>query len=258
MSDSRGGRPAVLVTGGARRIGAEISRAFAASGWDVAVHYRNSRDEAEAMCAELAGAGVRAVALKADLDDAEAGPALVDAAWAAFGRLDCLVNNASTFEYDNPARIDAARWASMSTGNFLSPSLMMSRFAEREANWRRSVINLLDQKVDNLNPDFFSYTATKIALKAATEMFAQHYDPDAIRFYGLAPGLARPSWDQSEEEFERSSCVNPLACTPRVEDIARAAVFLAGSDVASGHTMFVDCGQRLIPLERDVMFKIRE
>lgn len=250
--------PIALVTGGARRLGREIALALARAGWDVAVHYHGSRIEAEQTATEIRALGRRSAIFIADLADAAQTRGLLDEVFDRFGPVTCLVNNASRFEFDDPASFEAATLARHVAPNLAAPLLLArrlhERLADREAPERRGVVvNLLDQKVDNLNPDYFSYTLTKVGLLAATRMLAMTFAP-TLRVVGVSPGITLESGGQSAENFAQAHRRTPLGHSSTPQDICRAVVFLADSPAITGINLVVDGGQHLLPLPRDVMF----
>ncbi|TPG18707.1 SDR family oxidoreductase [Sphingomonas koreensis] len=252
-----GGRT-VLVTGGARRIGAAIARGLAAAGHAVVIHHHESQDEADALVAELVAGGGCAAAVSADLADQAATAGLIAAAGAAIGgTIDGLVNNASQFEFDRPPIDDLARLARLTTVNLGAPVLLASALSAQPGLSDGAVVNLLDQKIANLNPDFFSYTCTKIALAGATEMLAQALAPK-VRVNAVAPGLTLPSGDQSDAEFAAVARENLLQRPVDIVEIARAVDYLLTSPSITGQTLFVDCGQRFLKRDGDVMFETRQ
>jgi NAD(P)-dependent dehydrogenase (short-subunit alcohol dehydrogenase family) len=246
-------RRTVLVTGGARRVGAAIVRHLAGQGHRVVIHYGSSREEAEALAGEVDG-----VAIAADLADHAAVAALIDTAAARAGaRIDGLVNSASLFEFDRPPLDDWALLERLAPVNLGAPVLLASALARQPGLANGAVVNLLDQKVANLNPDFFSYTCTKVALAGATEMLARALAP-AVRVNAVAPGLTLPSGDQTRAEFEAVARENLLRRPVDIDEIGRAVAFLLTARSVTGHTLFVDCGQRFLPRGGDVMFETRE
>jgi NAD(P)-dependent dehydrogenase (short-subunit alcohol dehydrogenase family) len=247
-------RPAVLVTGGAKRIGAAIARRFAAAGWHVVVHHRSSAAAAEALAATLPSAETLAFDLA---DDAAA----VAAVTALAGRLPawrCLVNSASVFDYDGVTALDPATNRSAMQINALAPARLAQAFlAHATGTSVRCVINVTDMKIENTNPDFFSYTMSKHALAATIGMLAKGHGADSARIYGLAPGAVLASHDQREEETEISHRLNLLQRKTGADEIAEAALFLAGGALASGQTLFIDSGQHLLDQPRDVIWLAR-
>ncbi|VCU68064.1 General stress protein 39 [Pigmentiphaga humi] len=256
MSDARPAsiRPVVLVTGAARRIGREIALAFARAGWDVAVHYSTSRDAAQETREALQALGARAELFACDLADPAAAETLVPAVQAAFGQVDALVNNASTFEYDDVASFGPAMLQAHFLPNLVAPVILARALAadvaRRGAPARGAVVNLLDQKLWNYNPDFFSYTLSKAGLEAATTMLAQALAP-AVRVVGVAPGLTMISHLQTPQQFAQTHAMAPLGHASRPEDIAQAVLFAAQNASITGTTLLVDGGQHLVGFDRD-------
>jgi len=248
-------RPVVLVTGAARRLGREIALDLAAHGFDVAVHYRGSRDDAETTVAQAREAGAQAASFAADLADEPACRALVPAVLAHFKRLDAVVNNASTFQYDNAERFSYAamdlHWRANTGPAVLLAQALHAHLLARQGTG--CVVNLLDQKLFNPNPDYFSYTLSKAALQAATVMLAQALAP-ALRVCGVAPGVTLLSGEMSGDEFAQAHRLTPLNRSSTPADIARSVRFLIESPAITGTTLVVDGGQHLQTQPRDVMF----
>lgn len=246
-----------LVTGAGRRLGRAIALGLARAGWDVAVHYRHSEAEANAVVAAIVALGRRAVALSCDLADEDAARQLLPRAAAALGTIRCVVNNASLFDYDSAADFTGARLAAHMQANVAAPIVLAQALhaglAGADAGEPGVVVNLLDQKLYNLNPDFLSYTLSKAALQAATTMLAQQLAP-RVRVVGVAPGITLVSGDQSEAGFARAHRQTPLGRSSTPEDIADSVVYAAGARALTGTTLLVDGGQHLMPLARDVMF----
>jgi NAD(P)-dependent dehydrogenase (short-subunit alcohol dehydrogenase family) len=244
----------VLVTGGAKRIGQSICMAFAKAGWNVAVHYGTSREAALATVATLQQAGVQAAALQADLADAAQTAALAGQAAHALGRLDAVVNNASLFELDVAADFSYDKLIAHMRPNLAAPIVLARELYRLLAHDAQGVvINLLDQKLYNYNPDFLSYTLSKAGLQAATTMLAQALAPK-VRVVGVAPGITLVSGDQTQSGFDAAHTATPLGKSSTPEDVARTCVFAAQSPAITGTTIVVDGGQHLVPLQRDVMF----
>jgi NAD(P)-dependent dehydrogenase (short-subunit alcohol dehydrogenase family) len=248
-------RPAVLVTGAARRIGAAIARSFGQAGWHVVIHHKDSHDEAEALAAELPSAET----VQCDLADIEAAAAMVDALAARLDDWRVLVNCAAVFHEDTVRLLDPVVFAEAVTVNAAAPARMAQVFLTRaKARGGRRVIDLTDMKIANPNPDFFSYTMAKHALAATVRMMALAQEDAADRIYGLAPGAILASHDQTEEETEVSHRLNLLARKTGVRELADAALFLAAGWLASGETLFVDSGQHMLSQPRDVLYLARQ
>lgn len=248
-------RPAVLVTGGAKRIGAAIARRFSEAGWHVVIHYGASKREAEALASELPSTEV----ISCDLADGDAAAAMIE---QLAGRLDdwrVLVNCASVFAMDNVTALDPATNEQVMAINARTPALMAQHFlASARSNGGRRVIQITDQKLANPNPDFFSYTMSKHALASTVPMLSKALTDPRDRVYALAPGAILPSHDQSEAEAEISHRLNLLKRKTGVVEVADAALFLASGWLASGQTLFVDSGQHLLDQPRDVIYLARE
>ena len=250
----------VLITGAARRIGRALALGFAARGWDVAVHYGASREEADQVVAQIAALGRRAVALHAELGDEAQVERLLPACTAALGRPVCIVNNASRFEEDTARNVGYDLLLKLTAMNLGAP-LVLARMlfdatpeaARTDETLRTVVINVLDQKLYNMNPDYLSYTLSKAALQTATVALAQALAPK-VRVVGLAPGLTMQSGDQTDDAFVAAHRMTPLGRASRPEDIVAAALYLADAAGVTGTTLVVDGGQHLVPLPRDVMF----
>lgn len=244
----------VLVTGGARRIGAAIARRLAHDGWRVAVHHNSSGAEAAALAQAL---GHGAIAIEQDLADPEAGTTLIARVRAAFGvPVAGLVNNASLFAHDYPPDVGADALARHHAINLATPVLLANALARQDDLSRGAVVNMLDQKVVNLNPDFFAYSCSKLALAGATVMLAQALGP-RIAVNAVAPGLTLPSLDQTDDEYRIVARVNLLQRPVAANAVADAVAFLLGVRGVHGQTVYVDNGQRFLPRRRDVMFATR-
>lgn len=169
-----------------------------------------------------------------------------------------LVNNASIFDYDSSSKVDAEIWEKSLAINSLAPTILAQSFASHLQTKSGCIINILDQKLDNMNPDYFSYTISKSALAASTQMMAMAFKDKNIRVCNVAPGLSLPSGDQTSSEFDVSSKMNLLGQTTQTSEIANGIYFVATSNFASGQTLHIDSGQRFTSHERDVMFLVRE
>ena len=250
-----GTRPTVLITGGARRIGAAIAQCFGKAGWHVIIHYGQSAADAERLAARLPWAETVAC----DLADTVAATGMIGALAARLADWRVLINSASIFEIDDAAGLDPATNEAVMAVNARTPAAMAQRFltSARAAGGRR-VIHLTDQKIANPNPDFFSYTMSKHALASTVAMLSKARSDPRDRVYGLAPGAILPSHDQSEAEAEVSHRLNLLRRRTGADEIAEAALFLAQGWLASGQTLYVDSGQHLLDQARDVIYLARE
>ncbi len=273
----------VLVTGAAVRIGREVALHFARQGWRVAVHYSRSAEQAIQTVADIkacfsnvdstaqlnnrvgqssedakkdaqadAQEVARAVCFQADLSDQTQVEQLVPAVIGTMGRLDVLINSASRFEFDDVQSLSFEQLFAHIGPNLAAPIMLAQALHKALPKGREgAVINLLDQKLYNLNPDFFSYTMSKAALAAATTMLAQALAPH-VRVVGVAPGLTLPSYLQDEATFKMAHKVSILQRSSDVADIAASIYFAATNRSMTGSTLLVDGGQHLLALPRDI------
>lgn len=248
----------ILVTGSARRIGAEIARRLALRGHAVAIHHHHAPADAEALRAAIAAMGGQACVVTGELEDPATAPALIASAREGLGGpVTGLVNNASQFVFDTLPLADFALLDQHMRVNLGAPVALATALAAQDDLGEGAVVNLLDQKVANLNPDFFTYTLSKSALAAATELMARALAP-RVRVNAVSPGLTLPSLDQSPEEFARHSRENLLQRPVALDDVAATVEHLLACRSITGQNVFVDCGQRFLPRDGDVMFEGRE
>lgn len=246
--------PVVLVTGAAQRIGRDIALAFARAGWDVGVHYRHSVGQAANLVQEIQAMGRRAAALQADLSDETQTVALPAQCAQALALPTCLVNNASLFDFDDAASFDQARLQAHMRVNVGAPVLLARELHRLMPDTARGVVvNLLDQKLDNPNPDFLSYTLSKAALRDATTLLAQALAP-RLRIVAVSPGLTLLSGDQHPDNFARVHNATLLGRGSTAQDVAQAVLYLAQAPAVTGTVLVVDGGQHLTASPRDVMF----
>ncbi len=244
----------VLITGGAKRLGKAMAERFAKAGWHVVIHYNSSAGDADRVVASLPSAET----IQCDISDPDAAALMIRKLADSLDDWRCLVNNASTFRSDEVTALNPATNQRNMSVNAVSPALMaQTYFAHARSSRGRRVIQFTDQKLANLNPDFFSYTMSKAATAIAAQMLAMAHDGDD-RVYTLAPGAILASHDQTEEEAERSHTLNLLRRRTSAGEIADAALFLAEGPLASGQSIHVDSGQHLLSQGRDVIYLERE
>jgi NAD(P)-dependent dehydrogenase (short-subunit alcohol dehydrogenase family) len=251
-------RPVVLVTGAARRIGRAIALELADAGYDVALHHHRPDDaDAQETADDVRDYSVRAECFTADLADEAACRALVPAVAHAFGRVDAVVNNASHFAYDDAASVTFASMDAHWRANTAAPVLLAQALAAHLKGCSEvgCVVNLLDQKLWNPNPDYLSYTLSKAALEAATTLLAQALAP-GVRVVGVAPGVTLASSDAAMDAagFARAHTMTALGRSSTPKDVARTVRFVLESRAITGTTIVVDGGQHLLPQPRDVAF----
>lgn len=234
-----------LVTGAARRIGRELALAAAGAGYDVAVHFRGSRDEAHATVDAVRATGRRAAALQADLSAFSDVEGLVPRANDALGPVTLLVNNASIFADDRVGAITRDSWTAHMDANLRAPVMLAQSFAaEFPADRQGLVVNMLDQRVWRPNPLFFTYSLSKAALWAATRTLAQALAP-RIRVNGIGPGPTLPSVHQAPGEFEAEAAGTLLEHAVDPAEIGAALSFLIHATSVTGQMIAVDAGQHL-------------
>ena len=238
---------AALVTGGAKRLGRAIALALAGAGFDVALHYGESAEEAEDAAVAIRRTGRRAATLQADLTrEAEVTP-LVGAASAALGgaTLGVLVNNASVFERDSWHDATRAGWDAHLEPNLRAPFVLAQQFAKALPQTAEGVIvNMLDQRVWSITPHFVSYTVSKAGLWALTQSLALALAP-RIRVNGIGPGPALPSTRQTPEQFARQCAATPLGRGTSPEEVARAVIAILALPAMTGQMIALDGGQHL-------------
>jgi NAD(P)-dependent dehydrogenase (short-subunit alcohol dehydrogenase family) len=219
-------------------------------------HYSRSEAAAQALQAELGEKGHTLHLVQADLSQQDQVLGMMAHIQSQCPGLRAIVNNASLFEPDQGLDFDPNLTRQQMDVNLMAPMLLASELARQQATQSSgdaSVIHILDQKVFNLNPDYFSYTVSKLALERAVALQAQALAPH-VRVCGVAPGLLYPSGPQDADNFARASQVNLLRRPINPDDVAATCVFLAQTASLNGTTLCVDNGQHLIPLARDVMF----
>ncbi|MSQ65091.1 MAG: SDR family oxidoreductase [Limnohabitans sp.] len=244
--------PTVLVTGAGKRLGRAIALGLAAAGWRVAVHFRESLTQAQetaSACAQLC-AGAQCFA--ADLADEAQTRALLPAVIDSMGHVDALVNSAALFEHDSAdsfayTTLQKHMQVNTAAAIVLAQQLHVHMTARQSTG---AVVNMLDQKLWNLSPDFFSYTLSKAALETANTLLAKALSP-ALRVIGIAPGLTLTSHMLSDEKFEQLHTLSPLGRSSSVDDVVATVLFALSNRSITGTTLLVDGGQHLIPFERD-------
>jgi NAD(P)-dependent dehydrogenase (short-subunit alcohol dehydrogenase family) len=248
----------VLVTGAAKRLGRQIALTLASAGWQVAVHYRDSLQDATQTVTDCEQLGVASALFRANLANEAAVRELLPAVVRHFGQVDAVVNSASTFEHDtvHSFGFDAMEKHLRSNAGaaiLLAQALhahLQARQGTDSAPARGAVVNLLDQKLWNPNPDFFSYTLSKAALEAANTLMAMALAP-TVRVVGVAPGLTLTSHLLTPEQFEARHRLAPLGRSSTPEDVASTVKFALDNASITGTTLLVDGGQHLMRFDRD-------
>ncbi len=252
-----------LVTGAGIRLGRAMALYLAQRGYDVAVHYANSKSDAASLVREIEALGQRAVALQADLLDEDAAQALIGrAADGLGGPLSCLVNNASIFEHDTLDTATRESWDRHIGSNLRAPFVLTQNFAAQapkstpDANGepisQALVINMLDQRVRKLTPDFMTYTIAKMGLWAFTQTAAQSLAPD-IRVNAIGPGPTMRGIRQSQQHFDDQRKNVPLGRGANADDITAALGYFLDAVAVTGQLLCVDGGQNLAWQTADIL-----
>jgi NAD(P)-dependent dehydrogenase (short-subunit alcohol dehydrogenase family) len=232
-----------IVTGAGKRVGAEIARALLEDGWSVVAHVHRVEDDPPA----------GTIKVVADLVDVRAADAVFAAA-TGLPPVRLLVNNAARFAWDGFGEFDPAQFDAHMAINVRAPALLTERFAREHGGGDALVVNILDSKLAAPNPDYLSYTLSKSALAAFTELAARALANRGIRVNGIAPGLMLRSSGQSEENFRNMHANNPLRRGVVPYDAVQAIRYLVGATSVTGQVLVIDCGLRFMALERDVQF----
>lgn len=238
--------PVALVTGSAKRLGRAMALALAEDGFDMALHYNGSADEAESLRVEIEAMGRRAVILKADLADLEGVPSLIEKACDKLGPLALLVNSASVLERDSLLDMTLDSWRRLIDINLTCHVFLMQAFAGQEALPRGAlVVNMLDQEMSAPSPRYFSYSVAKIGFEGATRLAALELAPK-VRVNGIAPGLVLRSGNQTDEIFRERQRLMPMGEGLGADDIVHALRYLVDARHVTGEVLLVDSGQNLI------------
>jgi len=234
-----------LVTGGARRIGRAIVERLAGAGHAVIIHCHESVAAARSLADEIIASGGRADVVIGDLADAAAVARLVPDAEAAFGPITLLVNNASSFLVDSLLALDVPTWNRQFSINLRAPSVLAAAMAQRlPADRSGAIVNIVDQRVWKLTPQYYSYTLTKSALLTATTTMAQALAP-RIRVNAVGPGPTFANPHDGEALLAAEAGGTPLGRTVAAADIAEAVLYLAGASAVTGQMIAVDAGQHI-------------
>ncbi len=246
-----------LITGASKRIGRQIAIDLARDGWAVAIHYASSQTSAQQLVDEILAFGGEAISVGGDLADARAPQKIIDACVDGLGPLTLLVNNASRFERDDIVDMSVESWDLHSQINLRAPVFLAQIFAKQlPQNQQGNIVNLIDQRVWRLNPEFFSYTASKAGLWAATQTLAQGLAP-RVRVNAIGPGPALPSSRMSASEFEKQCLLTPLGVGTNPQEISLALRFILSSPAMTGQMIALDGGQHLAWKTPDVV-EVRE
>ncbi len=240
-------RPVALITGAAKRVGAQIAQALHGAGYDLALHYRHSRTEMDALCADLNSArAASAHAIQADLDDVDNLPRIIDACIAKFGRLDALINNASTFYATPVGATTPAQWDGLFASNARAPYFLAQAAAPHLKQAHGAIVNIVDIYAERPLPNHPVYCMAKAALAMMTLALARELGPE-VRVNGIAPGAIL--WPESGKAYaDQAELVarTPLKRVGSPEDVAAAVLFLLRDAMfTTGQILKVDGGRAL-------------
>jgi NAD(P)-dependent dehydrogenase (short-subunit alcohol dehydrogenase family) len=245
MTRSPASTGTVLITGAARRIGRAVALDLAAVGWAVAIHYRRSAAEAAELVEEIEKRGGCARAFRGDLIDRNALEQLVANVESELGPVTALINNASEFLPDSIGNLDETTWDLHLCINLKAPVFLSEAMAKRLPEGAEgNIINIIDQRVWNLTPEFFSYTISKAGLWTATRTLAQALAP-RIRVNAIGPGPVLRSVHQTNDDFEREKQSTLLKRGPSATEIAAAVRFILTTPSLTGQMIALDGGQHL-------------
>jgi len=244
---------AVLVTGAAKRIGRAIALRLAQEGYQVAVHYRSSSEEAMETVRMIEKQGGSAVCVRADLGNTSELENLFESASKAIGcPIAGIVNNASLYIHDRLDTMNPEVWADHMRINVYAPLALTNSLSNNGGGW---VVNILDYKIASPNADFLSYTISKFALEGATKTLARDLAP-GVRINAVAPGHTLSSDHLNDDELVEAQTSAPLGIGPTPGDIADAVSYLASAKAVAGQTIYVDGGERFRQRDRDPAFEV--
>jgi NAD(P)-dependent dehydrogenase (short-subunit alcohol dehydrogenase family) len=234
----------VLITCAAHRIGRAVALGLAEDGWKIAIHYSNSANAANELAQIITDKGGNAETLQANLGDAGEANNLISRVVETVGPLSALINNASVFERDEVTTLTDDSWDMHLNVNLKAPAILMRDFAT-QAQAGGNIINIIDQRVWRLNPDFISYTVSKTGLWTLTQTFAQALAEQQIRVNGIGPGPTLANQRQNPEEFEKQTRLVPLGSGANPQDIIDGVRYILSAQAMTGQMIALDGGQHL-------------
>jgi NAD(P)-dependent dehydrogenase (short-subunit alcohol dehydrogenase family) len=232
----------VLITGAAQRIGRALALDFASHGFDVCIHYHRSKNEAESLIKEIAQLGQKAFLVDADLSKEREVEQIFPTLLQQISSVSILINNASTFQYDNVKSADGDSWNYHLEPNLRAPLILSQHFAKQTQSGL--ILNIIDQRVWNLTPHYLTYSISKFGLWGLTQTMALSLAPN-IRVNAIGPGPTLKNDTQTEEQFQEQCHNTPLHRGGSLKDICAAAQFLWNADTVTGQMIAVDGGQHL-------------
>lgn len=236
-----------LITGAAKRIGRAIAISMAENGWNIAIHYNSSQNEAEDLLKYIRSIGVQSCIIQADLADETQARSIIPQAVNKLGTISCLVNNASAFKNDTIDNFTSQSWNENMAINLNAPAVLIQEFTKQLGEGQKgNVINMLDYAVLRYPERFMSYTTSKAALWALTQQLALSLAPQNIRVNGIGPGNSLPALRESEERFNRTRLSSPLGIGADPTEICNAVNFILSSNSMTGQIIALDGGKHLI------------
>lgn len=243
MTDEKPG--AALITGGAHRIGLALTDTLSEAGWAVAIHYRDSGDAAHDLAERITKNGGQACTCGGDLSDDTQTAGVFEEAAKGIGPITAVINNASIFEAEEWDEVTRDSWDTHFDVNLRAPFILSQLLAKNLPESRAgNIVNVIDQRVLNLNPHYVSYTLSKAGLWTMTQTLAMALAP-SIRVNAIGPGPTLPNPRQSPETFNQQAAATPLERPVAPEDIAGAMMYLLGAKSVTGQFIAVDCGEHL-------------
>ncbi|MGC6522410.1 MAG: SDR family oxidoreductase [Candidatus Micropelagos thuwalensis] len=234
----------VLITGAAQRIGRAVALGLAENSWKVIIHFSNSGQAANELAQNITEKGGNAVTMQANLADDLETASLISRAVEIAGPLSALINNASVFERDEVTTLSDDSWDMHLNVNLKAPAILMRDFA-KQAQAGSNIINIIDQRVWRLNPDFISYTVSKTGLWTLTQTFAQALAEQQIRVNGIGPGPTLANQRQNPEDFEKQTRLVPLGKGANPQDIIDGVRYILSAQAMTGQMIALDGGQHL-------------
>ena len=242
----------IIITGGATRIGAAISKKLSGPGVEIVIHYNKSKSSAEKLKKELSKSETKVYLVKGDLSKEKDVKKIVKFAKSKLKYFDCLVNNASLFENDKIENFTTNSWGRHLRTNLRAPALLSKEFAKNTKSSNNNIINIIDQRIFKLTPFFFSYTISKTGLYTLTKTSAMSLAPN-IRVNGIAPGPTLKNKKQTEKHFRKQYLATPLKRQVDLKEICNAIDFLINNRSITGQVLAIDSGQNLNWQTPDIM-----
>ena len=242
----------IIITGGATRIGAAISKKLSGPGVEIVIHYNKSKSSAEKLKKELSKSETKVYLVKGDLSKEKDVKKVVKFAKSKLKYFDCLVNNASLFENDKIENFTTNSWGRHLRTNLRAPALLSKEFAKNTKSSNNNIINIIDQRIFKLTPFFFSYTISKTGLYTLTKTSAMSLAPN-IRVNGIAPGPTLKNKKQTEKHFRKQYLATPLRRQVDLKEICNAVDFLINNRSITGQVLAIDSGQNLNWQTPDIM-----